>query len=137
MQNYGIFKKKHQDSVSKQVCNCQFTIPEVKIVFVIFYWLIHSLMVWTASSIRAGREDIFSHNLRSFADCMSGGIRRDHDCHKLRIDLEAEMNPVLEIMTFISIAFLNFATLSFVIQFQTVKNSVRQVAKKLSTKYSY
>ena len=63
--------------------------------------------------------------------------RRDHDCHRLRIDLEAKMSPVLETITVISIAFLNFATLSFVIQFQTVKNSVRQDARKFNTTSSY
>ena len=63
---------------------------------------------------------------------MAGGNRRDHDCNSLRMDLEAEISPVLEIVTFISIAFLNFATLSFVIQFQTVKNSVKQVARKFN-----
>ena len=108
----------------------------MKIVFVIFYWLVNSVVSWTASSIRVSREDIFNDILRSYADCMTGGNRRDHDCQSLRTDLEAETSPVLEVIAFISIAFLNFATLCFVIQFQTVKNSVRQAARKFSSRNS-
>ena len=74
--------------------------------------------------MRAGRNDVFDYQLRSFIDCMAGGYRRDHDCNSLRMDLEAESNPVIEVITFLSAGFLNFASLPFVIQFQTVKNSV-------------
>ena len=52
----------------------------------------------------------------------------------LRMGLEAEISQILEIFTFTSITFLNFATLSFVIQFKTVKNSVRQATRKFNTK---
>ena len=123
-QSYGIFKTKHQGSVGKQVCTCQFTVPEVKISFVLFYWVIHSVLLWTGVSVRTGRNDIFDYHLRSYTDCMAGGYRRDHDCNSLRMDLEAESNPVIEVITFISHGFLNYASLPFVIQFQTVKNSV-------------
>ena len=99
----------------------------------IFNWLVFSVVSWTASSIRVGREDIFNHHLRSYADCMAGGYRRDHDCNRLRMNLEAEISPVLEVITFILVAFLNFVTLFFVIQFQTMKNSVRQAARKFNS----
>ena len=33
---------------------------------------------------------------------MAGGDRRDHDCNSLRMDLEAESNPVVEVITFLS-----------------------------------
>ena len=123
-QSHGIFKTKHQGSVGKQVCTCQFTVPEVKITFVLFYWVIHSVLVWTSLSVRTGRNDIFHYHLRSYTDCMAGGYRRDHDCNSLRMDLEAESNPVIEVIAFISHGFLNYASLPFVIQFQTVKNSL-------------
>ena len=38
---------------------------------------------------------------------MAGGYRRDHDCNSLRMDLEAESNAVIEVITFISHGFLN------------------------------
>ena len=107
---------------------------EGKIVFVLSYWIVHALVMWTASSIRTGRSDIFDHYLRSYAACMSGGNRKHHDCHSLRLQLEAEMNPVIDLITLISIALLNFASLPFVIQYQTVKNFIRRAARKLYIK---
>lgn len=65
---------------------------------------------------------------------MAGGDRKDHDCHELRLDFEAETNIALEIIYLIPVAFLNFASLPFVIQFHTVKHRVRQVSRKLSTR---
>ena len=113
---------------------CQFSVPEVKIGFVLFYWLILTILIWTTASIRNGRDDTFAYNLRAYADCMAGGNRKDHDCHKLRLDLEAETNFVIEAIYLILVAFLNFASLPFVIQFQTVKHTVRQVTRRLSAR---
>ena len=62
---------------------------------------------------------------------MTGGNRKDHDCREFRLDLEAEANPVLEVIYFTSVAFLNFASLPFVVQFQAIKNFIRQAAMKL------
>ena len=124
-QSHGIFKTKRRDSAGKQVCTCQFTVPEIKITFVLFYWLIHTVVLWTSISVRSGRNDTFDYYLRSYADCMAGGNRRDHDCNSLRMDLEAESNPVIEVVTFLSSGFLNFVSLPFVIQYRTVKNSVK------------
>ena len=124
-QSYGIIKTKHQDSVGKQVCTFRFTVPEIKITFVLFYWAMHNILLRTSRSVRGGRNDLFDYHLRSYTDCMAGGNRRDHDCNSLRMDLEAEINPVIEVITFLSSAFLNFASLPFVIQYQTVKKSVK------------
>ena len=89
-------------------------------------------MIWTTASIRNGRDNTFASTLRSYTDCMAGGDRKDHDCHKLRLDLEAESNFVIAIIFLVMIAFLNFASLPFVIQFQTVKHTVRRVTRRLS-----
>ena len=89
-------------------------------------------MVYTASSIRDGRGDIFDHHLRSYMDCMAGGNRENHDCHSLRLDIESETNPVVDVITITTFAFLNFATLPLVIQFQTVKNVIRKTARKFN-----
>ena len=91
-------------------------------------------MLYAAISVRAGRDDIFDHHLRSFTDCMAGGNRRDHGCNGLRMDLEAETNPVVDVFSIISNAILNFASLSFVIQFQTIKRVVGKAVKKFHAK---
>ena len=97
----------------------------MKITFVLFYWVIYDVLLWTSISVRAGRNDIFDYYLRSYADCMAGGYRRDHDCNSLRMDLEAESNPIVEMILVLLTGLLNFASLPFVIQYQTVKNSVK------------
>ena len=62
---------------------------------------------------------------------MAGGSRKDHDCRELREDLDSETNPGLEVAYLISVAFLNFVSLPFVVQFYAVKEFARQAAKKL------
>ena len=63
---------------------------------------------------------------------MAGGNCKDHDCHNLRLDIEDETNPVLEVIYLTGAAFLNFASLPFVVQFQAIKTFMRQAAKKLN-----
>ena len=131
MQHYGIFKTEHRESVGKQVCICQFTVPEVKIVFALSYWLVANLIVWTSLSMINARADVFENNLGRYVLCMIGGNREGHDCHMLRLDLEAETFPAVEAIYLMFIAFLNFASLPFVIEFQAIRKRVRQAAKKL------
>ena len=135
LQHHGIFKRRRRrDSTYKQIRTCQFTVPEVKIIFVLLYWLLLTILIWTSLSIRIGRGDTFDQHLRSYTDCMAGGDRKDHDCRSLRIDFEAESSPVAELFYLLLVAFLNFASLPFVIQFQTIQHSVRQASRKLSIK---
>ena len=123
-QHYGIFKRKHQESAGKQVCTCQFTVPEVKIAFVLYYWIMYSVLLLAAISVRAGINDTFDYHLRSYFDCMGGGNRKYRDCQELKSDLEAVTSPMAEVVLLTLNAFLNFASLPFVIQFRTLKNVV-------------
>ena len=107
--------------------------PEVKIIFVLLYWLILTILIWGTISIRDGRDDTFNYHLENYIDCMAGGSRKHQDCQELRMSLEAESHPVVEMIYMMLIAFLNFASLPFVIQFHTVKHSVRQATRRLST----
>ena len=63
---------------------------------------------------------------------MAGGNRKNHDCHMLRQDLEAE-SPIVEIIYLILASFVNFASLPFVIQFQTVKSRLSGASRRFST----
>ena len=91
-------------------------------------------MLWTGNSVRAGRDNIIQFYLRSYTDCMAGGNRKDHDCHSSRHDLEAQVTPALETIVFALAGFLAFASLPFVIQFRTVKSTVREASRNLSLK---
>ena len=64
---------------------------------------------------------------------MAGGTRKEHDCHKLREDLEDNAASVLEVISLIFLAFMNFASLPFVIQFQTIKKLITQFFSKFTT----
>ena len=136
MQHYAIFKRRHHESIGRQICTCtcRFTTSEAKIAFVLFYWVAHAVMVFTAVSLRAGRDDTFDYHLRSYVDCMEGGSRKYHDCHELKSDLEAESYPVVEVINLIFNAFLNFASLPFVIQFQTIKKVVGKIRRRAASK---
>ena len=68
---------------------------------------------------------------------MAGGIRKDHDCQELRLKVEAESYPLIEVFYLISLSFLNFSTLPFVIQFQTVKQRLQQAAQRLTLELLY
>ena len=104
----------------------------MKIGFVLLYWLAITILIWTNASIRNGRDNTFARTLRSYANCMAGGDRKDHNCHKLRLDFEAETNFTIEVIYLILTAFLNFASLPFVIQFHTIKHRVRQATRRIS-----
>ena len=86
-------------------------------------------------SFGATGDDNFDDHLRSFTNCMAGGSRKHHDCHKLRQDLQAKAYPVLAAINLIFLAFQNFASLPFVIQFQTLKISIMQAIQKFLSKF--
>ena len=65
---------------------------------------------------------------------MAGGTRKEHDCRELREDLEANASFVLEVINLFFLAFQNFASLPFVIQFQTIKKSITQFFSKFCYK---
>ena len=99
---------------------------------VLFYSLLLTIVLLTALSSTGDR---FYEDLRRFADCMAGGTHKEHDCRELREDLEANANFVLlEIINLFFLAFQNFASRPFVIQFQTIKRSITQFFSQFSYK---
>ena len=64
---------------------------------------------------------------------MAGGTRKEHDCRELREVIEDNATSVLEVISLVFLAFQNFASLPFVIQFQTVKKSITQFFSKFTS----
>ena len=95
------------------------------------YWLRSVILAWTSFSITDGRADIINNILERYVGCRAGGNREGHDCRMLRLDLEAETFPALEVAYLIASAFLNFVSLIFVIEFQAIKRLLKQATKKL------
>ena len=112
------------------MCTCQFTVPEIKIIFVLLYWLLDFVLALTAIAVLASRTEMLDYVIRNYTDCMAGGNRRHHNCHRSRLDLEAQSSPASEIINIFLTAFLNWVSLPFVIQFQTVKRTLRQAVHK-------
>ena len=123
-----------EESTGKQVCTCQFTVPEVKIVFVLVYWLVITTALFTSFSLKAGRTDMFYYYIKRYIDCMAGGHRKHLDCHSLRQDFETDVDPTLEIIYLIFVAFLNFSSIPFVIQYRTVKRLINRFSSSILTK---
>ena len=93
----------------------------------LFYFLLLTIILWASLSSTGDR---FHEGLRRFTDCMAGGNRKDHDCHELREDLESNAISELEVISLLFLAFPNFASLPFVIQFQTIKRSIAKAFSK-------
>ena len=67
---------------------------------------------------------------------MAGGSRKEHNCHELREDLEDNATFVLEVISLFFLALQNFASLPFVIQFQTIKKTITQFFSKFTSSHS-
>ena len=67
---------------------------------------------------------------------MSGGTSRSNTCEPYRREFESLSHPGLECFYLILFAFLNFVSLPFVIQYKTVKRSVKEATRRLTLKKS-
>ena len=121
---------------SSRYCCVKFSTPEVKIFLTFCYLLIVMVLLWTSTSIQISRFDATVSAIRTYAQCMSGGIREGLDCEPYRRDVEAHTNPVLLTVYFTLFSFLSYSNLPFLIQFQTFKFFVVKTAKRLSYKRS-
>ena len=65
---------------------------------------------------------------------MAGGSRRSVTCEPYRREFESLSHPGLECTYLILFAFLNFSSLPFVIQYKTVKRSVKEATRRLTLK---
>jgi len=92
------------------------------------------ITVWTSFSIRDGSADSFGFYLTQYWRCMAGGSRRSVTCEPYRREFESLSHPGLECTYLILFAFLNFSSLPFVIQYKTVKRSVKEATRRLTLK---
>ena len=95
------------------------------------------VLLWTNISIENARFSTISSLILTYAQCMSGGIRKELDCGSYRRDFEAESHPELITAFFTLFSFLSYSNLPFLIQFKTVtrflSKSVRRMSRKKST----
>ena len=113
---------------------CYFSTPEVKLFMMFSYLLVIMITAWTSFSIRDGTANSFQFYLEQYWRCMAGGASRSHTCEKFRNEFESLTHPGLECTYLILFTFLNFSSLPFVIQYKTVKRSVKEATKRLNLK---
>ena len=130
LQHKGIFRS----DGSSRICCVKFSTSEVKIFLTFCYLLIVMVLLWTSSSIDSARFDNTVSTIRMYAQCMSGGIRKDLDCEPYKRDVESRTYPALLIAYFTLFSFLSYSNLPFLIQFKTIKIFVVNTARKLSYK---
>ena len=94
------------------------------------------VLLWTSNSIDSARFDETVSTIRTYAECMSGGIRKGLDCEHYRKQIEARTYPPLLIAYFTLFSFLSYSNLPFLIKLKTIKLFVINTAKKLSYKRS-
>ena len=133
LQHKGIFKR--TDGTSKCCC-IKYSTSEVKIFLTFCYLLVVMVLLWTSASIESARFDTTISSIRTYAQCMSGGIRKKLDCEPYKRDVEARSYPALLIVYFTLFSFLSYSNLPFLIQFKTVKHFVVNTARKFSYKRS-
>lgn len=133
LQQKGIFKR--SGGSSKLFC-VKISISEVKIFLTFCYLLVVMVLLWTNFSITNARFSTTISIMRTYVQCMSGGIRGKLDCEPHRRDLEARAYPALSITFFMLFSILSYSNLPFLIQFKTVKLFVIKTARKLSYRRS-
>ena len=94
------------------------------------------VLLWTSTSIDTARFDTTVSTIRMYAQCMSGGIRKELDCKPYKRDVEARTYPALLIVYVTLFSFLSYSNLPFLIQFKSFKLFVVRTARKLSYKRS-
>ncbi|XP_065891009.1 uncharacterized protein [Dysidea avara] len=132
----GIFKRRLNKSTGKPIRTFHFSTPEVKLFFMFCYLLVIMIMVWTSFSIRDGSANSFRFYLEQYWRCMSGGTGRSDTCEPYRREFESLSHPGLECTYLILLAFLNLSSLPFVIQYKTIKRSVREATRRITLKKS-
>ena len=94
------------------------------------------VLLWTGVSIYDARFGDTLSIIITYAQCMSGGIRKELDCEPYRRSFEARTHPELSFVYFTLFSFLSFSNLPFLLQYKSVKLFVVRTAKKLSLRMS-
>ena len=94
------------------------------------------VLLWIEFSILNARFSTISSLMLTYAQCLSGGIRKELDCEPYRRDFEAKSNPELISAFFTLFSLLSYSNLPFLIQFKTVKHFLLETVRKMGSKKS-
>jgi len=104
-------------------------------IFVTFIFLLVVLVIgWISTSFQVGSFETALFHITNYIQCNLGGIREGLDCEEDRRKFEALSYPYLQAAKTAVYAFLNLSNLPLVMQYHGVKQSVRRLTRRISTK---
>ena len=120
LQSSGLFER------GKTYCNCiNFTVPEVKILILLSYFIIFGIMTLVNFSVSINEANPISEDLFRYFACQLGGL--NPDCEDIRRQLERHLKPELNGITYLLTGLITWVYLLFAIQAQHVKKLVQRI----------
>jgi len=119
MQTYGLVKNE------KGSCNLHFSVPEIKILLLLSYFIAFGVITLVNFSIGISEADGFYYDLLVYFECNLVGS--DPRCEVYRQKFEEHLKPGLNATTFIMLGLLPWVHLLFAIQAHDVKQLIKKV----------
>ena len=101
----------------------KFSVPEVKILIFLSYFIIFGIMTLVNFSIAINQINPFYDDLYRYFDCQLGGF--DPMCEDIRRQIERHLKPELNGVTFVLFGLITWVYLLFTIQAHDVKRLVQ------------
>jgi len=119
MQGHGLFKR-------ERACCINFSVPEVKILILLSYFVILGIISLVNFSVSINKVVPVLDDLLRYFSCQLGGY--NPMCEDIRRQLEKHLNPGLNGATYFLIGLITWVYLLFAIQAQDVKRFLQQIA---------
>ena len=113
LQSTALFKRE------KYYCIINFSIPEVKILLLLSYFIIIGIISVVNFSISVTNLNKFLEDLFRYFVCELNGD--NPHCENIRKEFEGHLNPGLNLTSFVLLAFLTWVHLLFAIRLEDVK----------------
>ena len=121
-QVHGLFRKE------KGYWSIRFSVPEVKILLLLGYFIILGITALIAISVSVRNADPLIHDLFRYFTCNLLGYSLK--CEDIRKEFEAHLNPALSSVTFLQLGFLAFVHILFAIRVQDVKKVMQCISRR-------
>jgi len=117
LQTKGLFNKDKR----KGLCSIKFSVPQVKMLLLLGYFIIFGIMALVTLSIVADNADDFAYDMFRYSRCNLFGY--DPKCEDIRKDFEKHTSPGLISSTYLLLGLLSWVHLLFVIQVEHIKKA--------------
>ena len=118
LQNYGLFKQEKR-------CYINFSVPKVKILILLSTFIIFGVLLSIYYSYAIYQANSLINDLNKYFACQLGGF--DPMCEDIRRQFEKHLQPVINVMTYISLGITVVVYLLFAIQARDVKKLIQRI----------